>query len=64
LRDRYCIVAKLAPAAVVDAILHAVERNRDEIPVGSVKGLVWLARMSPRLADRVVLRALGGHETT
>jgi uncharacterized oxidoreductase len=56
-------VPKLPPAAVVDAIVDAVRRDRDEIPVGSVKGLTWLARVSPRLADRIVLRALGGFET-
>jgi uncharacterized oxidoreductase len=56
-------VSKLAPAAVVDAIVEAVGRDREEIPVGSVKGLVWLARVSPRLADRIVLRALGGFDT-
>jgi uncharacterized oxidoreductase len=57
-------VPKLAPAAVVDAIVDGVGRNRDEIPVGSVKGLVFLARVSPRLADRILLRAVGGFETT
>jgi uncharacterized oxidoreductase len=55
-------VPKLTPAAVASAIIHGVARDRHEIPVGSVRGLVWLARVSPRFADRIVLRAMGGFE--
>ena len=53
-------VPKIPPSAIVDAIVAGVERDREEIPVGRVKQLVPLARIWPRLADRIVLRALGG----
>ena len=62
LLDRDVDVPKHTPAAVASAILHGVARDRQEIPVGSVRGLMWLARVSPRLADRIVLRAMGGFE--
>lgn len=51
-------VSKMAPSAVVDAILVGIARDREEIRVGSVKQLVPLARLAPSLADRIVVRAL------
>jgi uncharacterized oxidoreductase len=51
-------VPKIAPAKVVDAILAGVSRNREEIRVAQVKQLAVLARLLPRLADRIVVRAL------
>lgn len=52
-------VPKIAPSVVVDAILRGLAHDRDEIRVGSVKQLAPLARLAPRLADRIVTRALG-----
>jgi uncharacterized oxidoreductase len=51
-------VPKVAPSLVVDAILAGIARDREEIRVGPVKGLAPLARLAPRLADRIVVRAL------
>lgn len=51
-------VPKVAPSLVVDAILAGLARDRDEIRVGQVKQLAVLARIAPRLADRLVVRAL------
>ncbi len=51
-------VAKIPPARVVDAILRGVARDREQIPVGQVGQLAFLARVAPRLADRVLTRAL------
>jgi uncharacterized oxidoreductase len=51
-------VRKLPPAAVADAIVRGLRRNRSEIRVGSVRQLAPLARIAPRLADRIVTRAL------
>jgi uncharacterized oxidoreductase len=51
-------VPKIPPAVVVDAIVAGLERDREEIRIARVKQLALLARVSPRLADRIVLRAL------
>ena len=51
-------VAKLPPAAVADAIARGLERDRDEIPIGQIKQLAPVARFAPRLADRLIVRAL------
>lgn len=51
-------VPKIPPSVVADAILAGLARNRDEIRVGRVRQLVPVARLSPRLADRIVQRAL------
>jgi uncharacterized oxidoreductase len=51
-------VPKVAPSQVVDEILAGIRRNREEIRVGRVKQLALLARVAPRLADRIVVRAL------
>ena len=55
-------VPKRSPAAVADAIIEAVGRDRLEIPIGPIRPLMWLARVAPRLADRIVLRSLGGFQ--
>ena len=36
--------------------------DRLEIPIGPIRPLMWLARVAPRLADRIVLRSLGGFQ--
>jgi uncharacterized oxidoreductase len=51
-------VPKIPAAVVVDAIVAGLERDREEIRIARVKQLALLARVSPRLADRIVLRAL------
>jgi uncharacterized oxidoreductase len=51
-------VRKVPPGAVADAIVAGLKRNREEIRVGPVRQLALLARLSPRLADRIVQRAL------
>ena len=52
-------VAKIPASAVVDAILGGIARDREEIRVARVKQLAFLARVAPRLADRILVRALG-----
>ncbi len=52
-------VAKLPASAVVDAIVGGIARDREEIRVARVKQLAFLARVAPRLADRILIRALG-----
>jgi uncharacterized oxidoreductase len=51
-------VPKISPDLVVDAILSDLAGNREEIRVDRVKQLAPLARLAPRLADRIVQRAL------
>jgi uncharacterized oxidoreductase len=51
-------VAKLPPSAVAEAIVSGLRRDRAQIAVGQVRPLVPLARFAPRLADRLVQRAL------
>jgi uncharacterized oxidoreductase len=51
-------VPKIAPSAVVDAILAGIARDREEIRIGPVRPLGPLARLAPSLADRIVVRAL------
>jgi uncharacterized oxidoreductase len=51
-------VRKLAPAAVAEAIIGGLRRNREEIRIAEVRQLAPLARIMPRLADRIVTRAL------
>lgn len=51
-------VPKVPPAAVANAIISGLRRDRQEIRVAQVRQLAPLARISPRLADRIVTRAL------
>jgi len=51
-------VPKIPPSVVGDAVLNGLVRDREQIPVGRVGGLLGLARIAPRLADRIVQRAL------
>jgi uncharacterized oxidoreductase len=51
-------VPKLSPAAVAEAIVAGLRRDREEIRVAQVRQLAVLARIMPRLADRIVTRAL------
>jgi uncharacterized oxidoreductase len=48
---------KLSPGAVADEIVAGIDRDRDEIRVGQVRQLAVVARIMPRLADRLVQRA-------
>jgi NAD(P)-dependent dehydrogenase (short-subunit alcohol dehydrogenase family) len=50
---------KVPPAAVANAIIDGLSHDREEIRVGRVRQLARLARLAPRLADRIVTRALG-----
>jgi hypothetical protein len=50
-------VPKLSPGDVADAIIDGVERDREEIRVAQVRQLAAIARIRPRLADRLVTRA-------
>jgi uncharacterized oxidoreductase len=51
-------VPKVTPGAVADAIVDGVERDREEIRIGRIRQLVPLARLMPRLGDRLVRQAL------
>ena len=51
-------IPKLSPAAVADAIVGGLRRDREEIRVAQVRQLALLARVLPGLADRLVTRAL------
>jgi uncharacterized oxidoreductase len=50
-------VPKVSPAAVAEAIVAGIERDREEIRVGAVRQLAVLARIRPSLADRLVVSA-------
>jgi uncharacterized oxidoreductase len=50
-------VPKLPAAAVADAVVAGLRRNREEIRVAQVRALAPLARLTPRLADRIVTKA-------
>jgi short-subunit dehydrogenase involved in D-alanine esterification of teichoic acids len=52
-------VPKLSPTAVATAIVDGLRRDRDEIRVGAVRQLAPIARLMPRVADRIVTKALG-----
>jgi uncharacterized oxidoreductase len=52
-------VPKISPAAVSEAIIRALRRDRHVVPIGPIRPLMPLARFAPRLADRIVMRALG-----
>ena len=51
-------VPKIPASVVAEAILTGLARNRDEIRVARVRQLVPVARLVPRLGDRIVQRAL------
>ena len=53
-------VAKMPASEVADVVLAGLRRDRSQIAVGPIRALVPMARVAPRLADRVVIRALGG----
>ena len=50
-------VPKLSPGAVAEAIVHGIRRDHGEIRIGQVRQLAVIARVMPRLADRLVVRA-------
>ena len=51
-------VPKISPAVVADAIVAGLGDDRAEIRIGRIKQLALVARLAPRLADRLVQRAL------
>jgi len=51
-------VPKVPVAAVIDATLAGVARDREEIRIGRVKALALAARVSPRLANCLTARSL------
>jgi uncharacterized oxidoreductase len=51
-------VAKIASAAVADAVVSGIERNKLQIPMHQVRPLMLIARLAPRLADRLVQQAV------
>jgi uncharacterized oxidoreductase len=51
-------VPKLPAATVAEAIIEGIRRDHEEIRIGRVRQLAPLARIAPRLADRLVTRAL------
>jgi uncharacterized oxidoreductase len=51
-------VPKIPPSVVADAVLAGLAHNRGEIRVARVRQLALVARLAPRLADRVAARAL------
>ena len=51
-------VRKVSAAAVAKAIVDGLRRNREEIRIAQIRALVPLARVLPRLGDRLVTRSL------
>jgi uncharacterized oxidoreductase len=51
-------VAKIAPGAVADAVIAAMKRDKLQIPIAQVRPLMLVARLAPRLADRIVQHAV------
>jgi uncharacterized oxidoreductase len=51
-------VPKISPGIVADAIVAGLEQDREEIRIGRIRQLVPLARISPRLGDRLVRQAV------
>jgi uncharacterized oxidoreductase len=49
---------KILPSAVADAIVAGLARDREEIRIARIRALAPLARLAPRLADRVAARSL------
>jgi uncharacterized oxidoreductase len=50
-------VPKLPPGAAADAIIDGIGRDHEEIRIGQVRQLAVIARITPRLADPLVVRA-------
>jgi uncharacterized oxidoreductase len=50
-------VPKLTPEAVAEAIIDGLACDRDEIRIAQVRQLAVIARIAPRLADRLMVRA-------
>ena len=60
------ISAKIPPAKMAEAIVHAIERNQSEVylPLIGSKLLIWLQAISCDLADfGVRLTGLSGQDT-
>lgn len=45
---------KIAPKAVADAFWTGFQRNQWDIPVGKTRLLLWLQRLVPQMADRIM----------
>jgi short-subunit dehydrogenase involved in D-alanine esterification of teichoic acids len=54
-------VPKVSPSTVADVIVDGLRRDREEIRVGPVRQLAPLARLMPKLADRIVTRAFAAN---
>jgi uncharacterized oxidoreductase len=55
---RHLDVAKVPASTVADAIIAGIQRDSEQIAIDRVRPLVVIARFAPRLADRIVQRAL------
>ena len=51
-------VTKIAPAQVAGAIVDGLRRDHEEIRVGRVRQLATIARLAPRVADRLLAQGL------
>jgi uncharacterized oxidoreductase len=51
-------VPKLPPGKAADAIIGGLRRDKEEIRIDAVRMLAPLARIAPRIAERIVTRAL------
>ena len=51
-------VAKLPPSMVAQAIVAGMKVGKEQIPLAKVRALMFMARLSPRVADAIVQRAL------
>jgi uncharacterized oxidoreductase len=51
-------VAKVSASKVAKAIVAGIERDKEQIPIAQVRPLIMMARLSPRVADGIVQRAL------
>lgn len=45
---------KMSPKQVADRVIRGIERDTQEIRVGAVKALVWINRLQPWLAERIL----------
>jgi uncharacterized oxidoreductase len=60
----YLDVPKVPASTVAEAIVAGVCRGKEQIAIDRVRPLVVIARIAPRLADRIVQRALGSRPET
>jgi short-subunit dehydrogenase involved in D-alanine esterification of teichoic acids len=51
-------VAKVPASTVAEAIVAGITRGQEQIPIAQIRALLVMARLSPRMADGIVQRAL------